>query len=155
MGPVTEQFEEVFIRHIGVKHAYAVPSETAAPHFAHRALGISAGGQVTIPFTRSARSSTYHIFPILLSDQVDWGDFISQMQARGGQTCIHHLYVHLVTYNQNRSGRIENLLPMTKDARSHEVTLPPYTQMTSKEVATVVVSTGEDAVDAVTDRREK
>jgi dTDP-4-amino-4,6-dideoxygalactose transaminase len=62
MGPVTEQFEEAFARDIGVKHAYAVSSGTAALHLAHLALGIGTNDQVITPsltFVATANAALY------------------------------------------------------------------------------------------------
>lgn len=97
--------------------------------------------EVTVPFTTSAGSSAYHIFPILLSDKVDRGAFISQMQVQGIQTSIHYPPIHRFTYYQNRFSDLDNsLLPMTEYAGSHEVTLPLYTQMTAQEMETVTTA---------------
>ncbi len=49
MGPVTERFEEEFARYLGVKHAFAVSSGTAALHIAYRVLGIGPGDEVIVP----------------------------------------------------------------------------------------------------------
>jgi dTDP-4-amino-4,6-dideoxygalactose transaminase len=108
--------------------------------------------EVTIPFTTSTGSSAYHIFPILLSDQVDRRTFISQMQAQGIQTSIHYPPIHRFTYYQNQFFCLEDLsLPMTEYVGSHEVTLPLYTQMTAQEMDTVTTAV-EVAVDAAAGR---
>ena len=61
-GPVVEEFEEAFARWIGVRHAVAVNSGTAALHLALLAHDIGAGDEViTSPFTfiASANAALY------------------------------------------------------------------------------------------------
>ena len=42
-GPKTKQFEEAFARYVGVKHAVAVNSCTAALHLALESIGVREG----------------------------------------------------------------------------------------------------------------
>jgi dTDP-4-amino-4,6-dideoxygalactose transaminase len=49
MGQVTQRFEEEFAARLGVKHAFAVSSATAALHLACRALGVGNGDEVILP----------------------------------------------------------------------------------------------------------
>jgi dTDP-4-amino-4,6-dideoxygalactose transaminase len=49
MGKVTQRFEELFAEAIGVKHAIAVSSGTAALHLSKVATGISEGDEVICP----------------------------------------------------------------------------------------------------------
>ena len=49
LGPRTACFEEAFAAHLGVKHAVAVSSGTAALHLAYLAAGIGAGDEVIVP----------------------------------------------------------------------------------------------------------
>jgi perosamine synthetase len=49
LGPVTEEFEHVFAKKIGARHAVAVNSGTAALHLALRLLGIGPGDEVILP----------------------------------------------------------------------------------------------------------
>ncbi len=49
MGPVTQEFEGAFADFLGVKHAIAVSSCTAALHLAAVALGIGPGDEVICP----------------------------------------------------------------------------------------------------------
>ena len=62
MGPITRKFEEEFAEYLGVKHAFAVSSGTAALHIACRALGINQGDEVIVPsltFVATANSVLY------------------------------------------------------------------------------------------------
>ncbi len=61
-GPKVRAFEEQFAHRIGVKHAVALNSATAALHLALDAIGFRAGDEVIIPtttFTASAEVSRY------------------------------------------------------------------------------------------------
>ena len=61
-GPKTKSFEEAFARHIGVRHALAVNSCTAALHLSLEAIGLNAGDEVLVPtltFTATAEVVTY------------------------------------------------------------------------------------------------
>src|SRR3954465_12160313 len=49
MGPRTAEFEETFAEHLGVRHAIAVSSCTAALHLAYLAAGVGPGDEVVVP----------------------------------------------------------------------------------------------------------
>ena len=55
LGPQTEAFEEAVARYVGVRHAVAVSSGTAALHLIVKALGLGPGDEVLVPsFTFAA-----------------------------------------------------------------------------------------------------
>jgi len=49
LGPKTAEFEQKFAEYVGVKHAVAVNSATAALHLSCLALGIGSGDEVLVP----------------------------------------------------------------------------------------------------------
>jgi len=58
LGPVTQEFEEVFAQTMGSKYAVAINSGTSGLHLCVRALGISEGDEViTSPFSFIASSN--------------------------------------------------------------------------------------------------
>jgi dTDP-4-amino-4,6-dideoxygalactose transaminase len=62
MGPKTFEFEQAFADYLGVEHAIAVSTGTAALHLALEAAGISSGDEVIVPtttFTATAEAVTY------------------------------------------------------------------------------------------------
>ncbi len=62
MGQVTKDFESAFSDYLGVKHAIAVSSGTAAMHLAHHALGLEQGDEVICPslsFVATANTILY------------------------------------------------------------------------------------------------
>lgn len=61
-GPKTKCFEEAFANYIGVRHALAVSSGTAALHLSLEAIGLKEGDEVLVPavtFTATAEVVTY------------------------------------------------------------------------------------------------
>ncbi len=61
-GEQVEAFEREFAAHIGVRHAVAVSSGTAALHLAYLAAGVGPGDEVVVPsitFAASAASAIY------------------------------------------------------------------------------------------------
>ena len=62
MGPLTAEFERTFAEHLGVKHAVAVSSCTAALHLAYLAAGVGPGDEVIVPamtFAATAAAVVY------------------------------------------------------------------------------------------------
>jgi len=58
MGPRTQAFEEAFAEQLGVRHAIAVSSCTAALHLAYLAAGVGPGDEVIVPsFTFAATAA--------------------------------------------------------------------------------------------------
>jgi dTDP-4-amino-4,6-dideoxygalactose transaminase len=121
MGPRTVEFEQKFAAYLGVKHAVAVNSCTAALHLALEATGLDRGDEVLIPtntFTATgevvayfgARPVLVDIDPVTLN--LDWEDAARRVTSRtraiipvhiAGQPCDmeqildlanrHHLHV--------------------------------------------------------------
>lgn len=63
MGEVTQNFEKAFAKFLGVKHALAVASGTAALHLALNALRLKPGDEVLLPsltFVASANAIVYN-----------------------------------------------------------------------------------------------
>jgi dTDP-4-amino-4,6-dideoxygalactose transaminase len=62
MGPRTQDFEQAFADHLGVEHAIALSSCTAALHLAYLAAGVGPGDEVVVPaitFVASAAAVRY------------------------------------------------------------------------------------------------
>lgn len=62
MGPRTAAFEAAFAEHLGVEHAVAVSSCTAALHLAYLAAGVGEGDEVIVPamtFAATAAAAVY------------------------------------------------------------------------------------------------
>ena len=74
-GPKARSFEEEFAGRLGVKHAIAINSCTAALHLALDAVGLGAGEEVIVPtMTFTASAEVVHYFnarPVLVDVQAD------------------------------------------------------------------------------------
>ncbi len=74
-GPKSVQFEQEFARFIGVRHAVAVNSGTAALHVAFEAIGLGEGDEVLVPtltFAATAEAVTYcKARPVLVDSEPD------------------------------------------------------------------------------------
>lgn len=77
MGPRIQEFEAEFAAHLGIEHAIAVNSCTAALHLAYLAAGIGPGDEVIVPgitFVASAAAVRYCGGTPVLAEIVGQGD---------------------------------------------------------------------------------
>jgi dTDP-4-amino-4,6-dideoxygalactose transaminase len=89
---------------------------------------------ISVPFKNHKEKSSYHIFPILLSEDISREEFIERLKEKGIQTSIHYPPVHLFTYYRKMFGFKEGMLPKTEYVGEHEVTLPLYPLMPCTDV---------------------
>jgi dTDP-4-amino-4,6-dideoxygalactose transaminase len=88
MGPRTEEFEQRFAEHLGVKHAVAVSSGTAALHLALLGAGVEPGDEVIVPaitFVATANAARYCGASPILADIYGTHDFgidVSDVERR-------------------------------------------------------------------------
>lgn len=90
------------------------------------------GSGAEFPFQRISGSPSYHIFPILLPQELDRKSFIDTLRNDGIQTSIHYPPTHSFSYYQSRFGK--PVLPMTDDISQRQVTLPLYPGMGAERV---------------------
>ena len=62
LGPRTREFENAFADHLGVRHAVAVSSCTAALHLAYLAAGVGPGDEVIVPSLTFAATAAAVIY---------------------------------------------------------------------------------------------
>lgn len=62
LGPRTRAFEDAFATHLGVRHAVAVSSCTAALHLAYLAAGVGPGDEVIVPSLTFAATAAAVIY---------------------------------------------------------------------------------------------
>jgi dTDP-4-amino-4,6-dideoxygalactose transaminase len=77
MGEVTQNFETVFAKFLGVRHALAVSNCTQALHLAFLALGIGPGDEVIVPsltFVASANAVLYTGAKVSFADVISDGE---------------------------------------------------------------------------------
>jgi dTDP-4-amino-4,6-dideoxygalactose transaminase len=100
MGPRTAEFEETFAEHLGVAHAVAVSSCTAALHLAYLAAGVGQGDEVVVPamtFAATAAAAIYcgatPVFADILGPHdlsLDPADVEAKLTDRTRAVCVVH-----------------------------------------------------------------
>jgi dTDP-4-amino-4,6-dideoxygalactose transaminase len=90
--------------------------------------------QLVLPFEGTDGVSACHLFPILLPKDVKRDAFMEQMKLQGIQTSIHYPPIHSF---QAYLDIPHNLLPVTEEVASREVTLPLYPALTENQVRIV------------------
>ena len=95
---------------------------------------------ISVPFKNHKEKSSYHIFPILLSEDVPRGGFIERLKEEGIQTSVHYPPIHLFTYYRKIFGFKEGMLPKTEFVGECEVTVPLHPMMKEEDVRFVIES---------------
>jgi dTDP-4-amino-4,6-dideoxygalactose transaminase len=100
MGPRTAEFEEAFAARLGVKHAIAVSSCTAALHLSYLAAGVGPGDEVVVPamtFAATAAAAIYcgatPVFADILGPHdlsLDPQDVAAKITAKTKAVCVVH-----------------------------------------------------------------
>ncbi|MFC1977729.1 DegT/DnrJ/EryC1/StrS family aminotransferase [Chloroflexota bacterium] len=91
--------------------------------------------RISIPFRSCEGNPSYHIFPVLLSEDVSRGKFMEDLKKEGVQTSIYYPPIHLFSIYRNTFGFKKGLLPKTEFVGEHEVTLPLHPFMKSEDVS--------------------
>jgi len=92
---------------------------------------------IGLPFSHLKQEQfSYHIFPIMLSSDVNRFEFMSALRDAGIQSSIHYRPIHSFTnYRDKHKGA---WLPITDYVGSREVTLPLFPTMTEEQQAYVI-----------------
>ena len=92
---------------------------------------------IGLPFSHLKQEQfSYHIFPIMLSSDVNRFEFMSALRDAGIQSSIHYRPIHTFTnYRDKHKGA---WLPITDYVGSREVTLPLFPTMTEEQQAYVI-----------------
>jgi dTDP-4-amino-4,6-dideoxygalactose transaminase len=92
---------------------------------------------IGLPFSHLKQEQfSYHIFPIMLSSEVNRNEFMIALREVGIQTSIHYRPIHTFTnYKDRYTG---TWLPITDYVGSREVTLPLFPTMTEEQQAYVI-----------------
>ena len=93
---------------------------------------------ISVPFKEYKEKSSYHIFPILLAEDISREEFIERLKEEGIQTSVHYPPIHLFTYYRKIFGFEEGMLSKTEFVKEHEVTLPLYPMMDVENVEYIV-----------------
>jgi len=97
-----------------------------------------AGYGIDVPFLDSPGQSSYHIFPMLLPEEINRQNFMQEMRKSGIQTSIHYPPVHHFSYYSQRFPGIS--LPKTESVAAREVTLPLFPGMSDEDVHYVLTA---------------
>ena len=98
---------------------------------------LSSIGEIEVPFSHFSGSSSYHIFPILLSERIDRKHFMGCLREQGIQTSIHFPPIHVLSYYKRLMAQDKHL-PLTEHVGRKEVTLPLFPTMQEQDIEYVV-----------------
>jgi len=98
---------------------------------------------ISVPFKNYKEKPSFHIFPILLAEDISRNEFIDKLKEKGIQTSIHYPPIHLFTYYRKKFGFEEGMLPKTEFVGEHEVTLPLHPGMNEEDVEYIINSISE------------
>jgi dTDP-4-amino-4,6-dideoxygalactose transaminase len=92
--------------------------------------------EVTIPFSNHLGTSSHHILPALLPNNIERVAVMDYLKSQGIQTSIHYPPIHSFTAYRESSKSVQ--LPLTDDIAKREITLPLYPTMKNEDVLSVV-----------------
>ena len=92
---------------------------------------------LSIPFQDYPRSSSHHLFPILLDKKISRKKFMELLRTEGIQSSIHYPPIHRFSYYRKHFRRKQESLPLTEHVGAHQLTLPLYPLLKKTEVAFV------------------
>jgi dTDP-4-amino-4,6-dideoxygalactose transaminase len=134
MGPRTAEFEELFAKHLGVKHALAIANCTAALHLAYLAAGVGPGDEVIVPaitFVASAAAVRYCGATPVLADVIgahnlslDPTDAERRISERTKAVCVVHYGGYLGPVAELKRLCDEHGLALIEDS-AHNPTVAP------------------------------
>jgi dTDP-4-amino-4,6-dideoxygalactose transaminase len=99
--------------------------------------------EVQMPFAEVPGISCHHILPVLLPSGTNRARFMEGMKMQGIQTSIHYPPVHHFHSYENDWLTKGDLLPLTEDVSSRQITLPLYASMKEEQVEWVARATGQ------------
>lgn len=99
---------------------------------------LKAISEISIPFENFKEKSSYHIFPILLSENVPRNKFMDNLKEKGIQTSIHYPPIHLFSYYKEMFGFKKDILLKTEFVGKQEVTLPLHPLMKIEDVKLIL-----------------
>lgn len=85
---------------------------------------------------RQDYSPSFHIFPLILPEQIDRSRLVEDLKAGGIQTSLHYPPIH--KFSLYRQSFQDTHLPQTEFAASHQVTLPLYPTLSQSSQEIVI-----------------
>ena len=92
---------------------------------------------INTPFSCFGGISSCHVFPVLVSEEIDRKGFMAHLREEGIQTSIHYPPIHLFSYYKNLIPS-DTHLPLTEFVGRREVTLPLFPAMEEQHIECVV-----------------
>jgi dTDP-4-amino-4,6-dideoxygalactose transaminase len=102
---------------------------------AYRGLLAEHCPDVDVPFS-VPRSSSYHIFPMILPEGIDRDQVAARLRHAGIQTSMHYPPIHKFSWYRSRFPGVS--LPTTEEFCRRELTLPLHPKMGESDVEMVV-----------------
>jgi dTDP-4-amino-4,6-dideoxygalactose transaminase len=90
-----------------------------------------------LPFSKTMQGEpSFHIFPVLLPENVQREAFMLSLRDAGIQSSIHYRPIHTFSYYREKYGEIK--LPVTDAVAAREVTLPLFPTMSDAQINEVI-----------------
>lgn len=135
MGPRTEAFEAAFAAHLGVEHAVALSSCTAALHLTYLAAGVEPGDEVVVPgitFVATAAAVRYCGARPMPAEVIGSGDLsldpedvAARITPRTKAVCVVHYGGYAAPLQDLRSLCRERGVALIEDAAHSPDASPP------------------------------
>ena len=93
---------------------------------------------ISVPFKDHKEKPSYHIFPILLAEDISRDVFREGLKEKLIQTSMHYPPIHLFTYYRKMFGFKEEMLPKTEFVGEYEVTMPLYPIMRQEDIRYII-----------------
>jgi len=106
----------------------------------YRTILASKAAGLGLPFGAERGESSYHIFPVLLPENVNRAKFREILKQDGVQTSFHYPPVHQFEIYRDSTVNANELLWMTEHVASRQVTLPLFPQMSEDQQDLVISS---------------
>jgi dTDP-4-amino-4,6-dideoxygalactose transaminase len=92
--------------------------------------------RIRIPFDDYVFLANYHIFPILLDENIDRHSLMVFLREKGIQTSIHYPPIHKFSYYRTMMG--DQILHNTDFVSRYELTLPIYAGITNEQIDFII-----------------
>ena len=106
----------------------------------YRSILTSKVPELALPFGAERGESSYHIFPVLLPENVDRAKLREILKQDEVQTSFHYPPVHQFEIYRDSTVNPNELLWMTEHVASRQVTLPLFPQMSEEQQDLVIAS---------------
>jgi dTDP-4-amino-4,6-dideoxygalactose transaminase len=96
--------------------------------------------EISLPFFARQGDCAYHLFPLILSPNLDRGMIQESLKMQGIQSSVHYPPTHLFSFYQEQYGYQPGSLPITEDVAARELTLPLHPLLSDDQVSYVATA---------------